>query len=183
MNRIRPLRYLAILASLPAFALLFWLTALLVSNLPGLLAIGVNVHGLSLASYAGDSAQRPAPLSLRVFQDAQQDAGGGPGASLLSGMPNPVAADPVLPTPTAVPLPTPTPLSLPTPKRLPLPTPTPLPLPRPPPLPLPTPTPTPSPPILPPVAMPPAAPSLLPLPLTSILPVPILPSLLPGLVK
>ena len=122
MNRIRPLRYLAILASLPVFALLFWMTALLVSNLPGLLAIGVNVHGLSLASYAGDTALRPAPLSLRVFQDAWQDAGGGPGASLLSGPSNPIAPPPVQPTPSHPASPTPAPSVLPSPLPLPIPT-------------------------------------------------------------
>jgi hypothetical protein len=174
VNRLRPLRYLAILASLPAFALLFWITALLVSNLPGLLAIGINVHGLSLASYAGDSSPRPAPLSLRVLQDAQQDAGGGPGASLLSGLSNPIAPAPVQPTPSHPASPTPAPS--PTPTALPLPTPTP---------PLPTPTPAPSLPILPPVATPTPAPSLLPLPLSSILPVPVplVPSVLPGVVN
>jgi outer membrane biosynthesis protein TonB len=163
MKRIRPMRYLAMLASLPLFALLFWMTAFLVSNLPGLLAIGINVHGLSLASYAGDSTQRPAPLSLRVFQDAQQDAGGR-GASSLSGTPNPTASGSVQPTPshpaspTPAPSPTPTPIPLATPTPIPLATPTPVPLPTPTPVPLPTPTP---------------APSLLPLPLSSILPVPL----------
>ena len=170
MNRIRPLRYLAILASLPVFALLFWMTALLVSNLPGLLAIGVNVHGLSLASYAGDTALRPAPLSLRVFQDAQQDAGGGPGASLLSGLSNPIAPGPVQPTPSHPASPTPAPSPMPT--ALPLPTPTPLPLPTPRPLPTPLPTAAPAPSVLP---------SPLPLPIPT-LPLPTVPpGLLPGL--
>jgi hypothetical protein len=59
VNRIRPPRYLAILALLPAFALVFWMTALLASNLASLLIVGVNVHGLSLASYAGDAGPRP----------------------------------------------------------------------------------------------------------------------------
>jgi hypothetical protein len=163
VKRIRPLRSLAILASLPVFALLFWMTALLVSNRPGLLAVGVN--GLSLANYAGDSGQRPAPLSLRVLQDAQQDAGGGPGASLALATPNPTPSGSVEPTPSHTASPTPAPS--PTPR----------------PLPLPTPTPTPGLPLLPPVATPTPTPGLLPLPLTSILPLPILPSLLPGLVK
>ena len=170
MNRIRPLRYLAMLASLPLFALLFWMTALLVSNLPGLLAIGINVHGLSLASYAGDTALRPAPLSLRVFQDAQQDAGGGPGASLLSGLSNPIAPAPVQPTPSHPASPTPAPS--PTPTALPLPTPTPIPLPTPRPLPTPLPTAAPAPSVLP---------SPLPLPIPT-LPLPTVPpGLLPGL--
>ena len=170
MNGIRPLGYLAILASLPVFALLFWMTALLVSNLPGLLAIGVNVHGLSLASYAGDTALRPAPLSLRVFQDAQQDAGGGPGASLLSGLSNPIAPGPVPPSASHPASPTPAPS--PTPTALPLPTPTPLPLPTPRPLPTPLPTAAPAPSVLP---------SPLPLPIPT-LPLPTVPpGLLPGL--
>ena len=165
MNRIRPLRYLAMLASLPLFALLFWITAFLLSNLPGLLAIGVNVHGLSLASYAGDTALRPAPLSLRVFQDAQQDAGG-PGASLLSGTPNPIASGSVHPTPSHPASPTPAPS--PTPTAVPLSTPTPLPLPTPTVLPTPLPTAAPT-------------PSVLPSPLPT-LPLPTVPpGLLPGL--
>jgi hypothetical protein len=180
VKRIHPLRYLAILAMFPAFALLFWMTAVLASTLPSLLMVGVNVHGLSLTSYAGDAAPR-APLSLRMFQDAQQDSGGAVaspvpatatpiGSSQGSPTASPTASPKPtpLPTPTPLPLPTPTPLPLPTPTPLPLPTPTPLPLPTPTPAPIPVPTPTPTP-----------APSLLPLPLPSILPLPpILPSVL-----
>ena len=179
MNRIRPPRHLAILALLPVFAFVFWMTALLASNLAGLLIVSVNVHGLSLASYAGDAGPRPAPLSLRIIEDARQDAGSvaiasrvltTPGAapsgsgqppapSLPTPTPRPTPTSaPTLPVPTPT-LPVPTPTPLPT---LPVPTPTPLPLPVPS-VPLPTPTPTPTP--------------LLPLPLP--LPLPILPSVLP----
>ena len=99
MRRIRPLRYLAILALFPAFALLFWITALVASNVLGLLTVGVNVHSLSLASYAADSAPRPAPLSFRVLEDAQQDAGGSPVRATASAVPS----GPGQPTP--IPLP------------------------------------------------------------------------------
>jgi len=128
VKRIHPLRSLAILASLPLFALLFWMTALLVSNVPDLLVVGVNVHGLSLASYAGDSAQRPAPVSLRVLGDAQQDASGG--APTAPAAPGPIPSGRVQPTPnhTASPTPSPSPtvgLPLPTPSPLPSPLPSP----------------------------------------------------------
>jgi hypothetical protein len=129
VKRSHPLRSLAILASLPLFALLFWMTALLVSNVPDLLVVGVNVHGLSLANYAGDSAQRPAPVSLRVLDDAQQDASGA-SASTVPATPSPIPSGRVQPTPshTASPTPSPSPtvgLPLPTPSPLPSPTPTP----------------------------------------------------------
>src|SRR5439155_26793389 len=74
MNRHRPLRSLAILALLPLLGVVFWLTAVVASSIPSLLVVDVNVHGLTLATYAGDSAQRVAPLSLRVLDDANQDA-------------------------------------------------------------------------------------------------------------
>ena len=180
MRRFRPLRYLAVLGLLPAFAMVFWMTALLASHVPGLLILGVNVHGLSLASYAAGSAPRPAPVSLRILQDSQQDAGGGIGASPLattrSQAPSPTATGlpAATPTPLRLPVPTPTPTPLPVP--LPTPKPTPPPVATPTPVPVPTPTPT-----LPPVPAPTATPGLLPLPLP--LPVPVLPSLLPGLLK
>src|SRR5438132_11154578 len=82
MNRNRPLRSLAILALLPLLGVVFWLTAVVASSIPSLLVVDVNVHGLTLATYAGDSAQRVAPLSLRVLDDANQDA-------LKPAMPNP----------------------------------------------------------------------------------------------
>jgi outer membrane biosynthesis protein TonB len=156
MRRLHPLRYLAVLGLLPAFAVVFWITSLLASHVPGLLVLGVNVHGLGLATYASESAGRPAPVSLRILTDAQQDAG----------VAQPTPSQTASPRPTA--LPVPAPLPLPTPTLVPLPTPAPLPVPTPTPIPIPAPTPTPTPGILP-----------VPAPL----PVPILPSLLPGLVK
>ncbi len=171
MKRFHPLRYLAVLGLLPAFALVFWMTALLASHVPGLAILGVNVHGLSLANYAADSAPRPAAVSLRVGQDAQQDAGGGTGAAQPttghSASPTPTGLPAPTPTPLLLPLPTPIPLPLPTPTPTPLPTLTPLATPTVGPLPVPTPTPTPTPtPLLP----------LPPLPA----PLPILPSVSPG---
>ena len=71
MNRHRPLRSLAILALLPLLGVVFWLTAVVASSIPSLLVVDVNVHGLTLATYAGDSAQRVAPLSLRVLDDSR----------------------------------------------------------------------------------------------------------------
>jgi carboxypeptidase family protein len=125
MNRHRPLRSLAILALLPLFGVVFWLTAVVASSIPNLLVVDVNVHGLTLATYAGDAEQRVAPLSLRVLDDANQDAAKvavafpTPGRSLATPKP---AASPS-PTPTPRPLPSP----LPTPSPLPGPTPTPTP--------------------------------------------------------
>ena len=130
MRLIHRLRPLAILALIPVFGMIFWLTALLASSIPNLLVVGVNVHGLSLATYAGTSTQRVAPLSLRVLEDAQRDATGrgAPGTPATpsatvparSPRPTPVA------TPTPRPTPSPTPgLPLPTPSPLPSPTPTP----------------------------------------------------------
>jgi len=125
MNRHRPLRRLAILALLPLFGVVFWLTAVVASSIPSMLVVDVNVHGLTLATYAGDSQQRVAPLSLRVLDDANQDATKAavptptPGRSLPT--PEPTASS--SPTPTPLPVPSP----LPTPSPLPSPTPTPTP--------------------------------------------------------
>src|SRR4029077_1657871 len=63
--RRRLIRRLGALALLPIFGLVFWTAATIASNLPGLIVVAVNVHGLGLASYAGDSGQRPAPLSIQ----------------------------------------------------------------------------------------------------------------------
>ena len=177
MNRIRLPRSLAILAALPGFALLFWITALLASNVAGLLVVAVNVHGLSLANYAGGAGPRHAPLALRLIDDARQDAASGVTASRVLAVPG--QPTPSLPAPTPRPTPTPVPtLPVPTPT-LPVPTPTPLPTPT---LPVPTPTPTPVPgPAPTPTPTPAPAPGILPLPLP--VPVPILPSLLPGVLK
>jgi len=116
--RRRLIRRLGALALLPIFGLVFWTAATIASSLPGLIVVAVNVHGLGLASYAGDSGQRPAPLSIQVLQDVQGDANGSRTSA-------PTAA----PAPTLVAAshpPTPTPLPVPTP---PIPTPTPTPAP------------------------------------------------------
>ena len=148
MKRYRPLRYLAILALFPAFATLFWLTALVTSNIASLLVVGVNVHGLSLTSYARDSGQGHAPLSLRMFQDAQQDSGGAAASPLDAGA-GPIPSSPAQPTPAQLPVPTPAPAPTPTPTPTPVPAPTPTPTPGILPLPRPLPTIAPLPPILP----------------------------------
>lgn len=114
--RRRLIRRLAALALLPLFGLVFWTAATIASSLPGLIVVAVNVHGLGLASYAGDSGQRPAPLSIQVLQDVQGDANGSrTGAPTAAPAPTPVAASHA-PTPTPLPVPT-----------LPIPTPTPTP--------------------------------------------------------
>ena len=122
MNRHRPLRSLAILTLLPLFGMVFWLTAVAASSIPGLLVVGVNVHGFTLATYAGGSDQRLGPLSLRVLDDANQDAtkasvpSPAPGRSSVT--PKPGASPTPIPTARPVPLPLPSPSS-------PLPSPTP----------------------------------------------------------
>lgn len=190
MKAVHLLRSLAGVLLLPLFALAFWATATLASNIAGMHVIAVNVHGLSRAG-DGAGSQRLAPLSLQLLQDvslAGVPAATGatdqptvptttvqptssPTAPRPAPTPTPLPIPTALPTPTALPLPTATALPAPTP----LPTPTALPattpLPTPAPTPLPTPTPTPLPRPLPP---------LLPLPSSLGLP-PILPSLLPGL--
>jgi hypothetical protein len=139
VNSIRR-RSLAILALLPGFAFVFWMTALLASNVSSLLILGANVHGLSLASYASDAAPRPAPLALRVIEDARQDAGAAATASPIPTAPSAAPSGAVKPTP-SVPAPTPSPTPTPT---IPLPTPSPVATPTPLPTPLPTLTPLPS---------------------------------------
>jgi len=120
--RRRLIRRLGALALLPLFGLVFWTAATIASSLPGLIVVAVNVHGLGLASYAGDSGQRPAPLSIQVLQDVQGDANGSrTAAPTAAPAPTPVAASHApTPTPTPVPVPVPT---------LPIPTPTPTPAP------------------------------------------------------
>jgi outer membrane biosynthesis protein TonB len=179
----RLVRSLGIVALLPLFGLVFWVAATIASSLPGLVALRVNVHGLGMVSYAGDSRQRPAPLSLeQLLADAAGDSNGS------RALPRPTTVATAVPTPTTTPRPTPTPLPIATPKPTPLPvptaTPTPLPVPTPKPTPLPTPAPTSVPTPTPgpiPVPTPTPTPGILPLPLP--VQVPILPSLLPGLLK
>jgi hypothetical protein len=121
-------RSLGLLAILFAFALVFWLTAVFMSSFPNTFAVAVNVHGLNLPG-SGNSSQRPAPLSLSVLGDAQQDAG-----AIDNSTPTP--------TPTAAPSRGPVAAPSPTPVRT---TPAPSPSPTATVLPLPLPTPTPSP--------------------------------------
>ncbi len=115
MNRHQPLRSLAILALLPIFGMVFWLTAVLASDIPGPLVVGVNVHGLTLATYAGGSDQRLGPLSLRVLDDANQDATKAslpsPAPARSSATPRPAASSSPTPTARPVPLPLPSPSS------------------------------------------------------------------------
>ena len=103
----RILRGIGTIAVLPLFGLVLWAAATVASNLPGLVAVAVNAHGLGLVSYAGTSRLRPAPLSGPLSHDAQRDAKGGRSWSAST------------PAPTA----TPTALSAPTPASLPLTTP------------------------------------------------------------
>lgn len=127
----RRLRGLAIgVILLPLLALVFWLTALIASNLPGLEVLSVNVHGLNVTGYAGDPGQRPAPLSLSVLSDAGQDASGAlptPTSTPSRPAPSPTAVAKPLPAPTPTPTPSPTPTPLPLPTVLPVVTATPIP--------------------------------------------------------
>src|SRR5438128_11127789 len=98
---IRTIRNLGIIALLPLFGLVFWEAATVASSVLGVDAIGVNVHGLDLASYAGDLTARPAPISDRLFLDAQDDVTGERGAAALT-------TNPALPANSAAPTPAPT---------------------------------------------------------------------------
>ena len=108
-------------ALLLAIGLLFWITAVVTSGLPDTLAVAVNVHGLNVNPAGPTGAQRPAPMSLSVLADAQQDSATAPGSS-----PAPVVRPTAAPTPAPRPTPAPTalPTLLPTPSLTPLPTPT-----------------------------------------------------------
>jgi len=129
------LRCLGIVAILSAFALVFWLTAVVLSSFPSTSVVAVNVHGLDLPGY-GDSNQHPAPLSLSVLGDAHQDALT-TGASTPAAEPSraPVVAPSAAPAPSA-PKPLPTLGPTPSPSVVPLPLPT---------TPVTSPTPTPAP--------------------------------------
>ena len=113
------------LALVPLFGVLFWITALAASTIPSLLVLGVNVHGLSLARYAGDPAQHLAPLSQQVVKDLQRGAqgGNGPGPTPATNArpSDPWSSPSSSPSPTPLPLPSVTPL----PSILPTATPTP----------------------------------------------------------
>lgn len=110
--RSRLIRCLSTLALLPLFGLVFWAAATVASSLPGLIVVGVNVHGLGVASYAAGSTQRPAPLSIQVLQDAQGDASGHTASTAPT---TPPAPTPVAPSRAATPPPSPTPTPAPTP--------------------------------------------------------------------
>lgn len=149
---------------IPIFGGIFWATALLASTVPGLLVLGVNVHGLGIASYAGDAGGSLAPLSPKILYDVNQDtsqkpastASAGPGSfagnypggsSTVKPSETPAGASTPGPSPTPTPTPagaaSPTPAASPSPSVLPLPTVTPLPSVLPTPSATPTPTPTP----------------------------------------
>jgi Carboxypeptidase regulatory-like domain/CarboxypepD_reg-like domain len=112
----RVLRGVGVLALLPLFGLVFWVAATVASGFPGLVAVAVNVHSLGLPSYAADSSQRPAPLSLQVLQDAYGDAS----RALISST---QVVGSHAPTPSPSPLPVPIPLPFPTPTPAPTPAP------------------------------------------------------------
>jgi hypothetical protein len=117
-NRMR--RAVGAAAIILALAFVFWITAVITSQLPQTFVVAVNVHGLDINPGAG-STQRPAPLSLSVLADAQQD--GSAPTSAPAGTPSPTRAVPT-PTPRQSPTPTSSPTPSPSPS-LPVPTPTP----------------------------------------------------------
>ena len=124
---------------IPIFGGIFWATALLASTVPGLLVLGVNVHGLGIASYAGDAGGSLAPLSPRILYDVNQDTSpkAAPTASPVPGSPaggfpqgsgtaTPSQTPATAPTPALTPSPSPSVLALPPlPSVVPTPSPTP----------------------------------------------------------
>jgi len=129
VNQPRRYRILGVLLMLPAISLLFWITAMLASSMPGTVAFAVNVHGLNMTTDGAPSNLRPAPLSLSVLEDARLDAPSPTPAPTArpSSTPHPSpaatpapAASPTAPTlgptPPLIPVATPTlPVTLPTP--------------------------------------------------------------------
>jgi hypothetical protein len=117
--RSRPrLRWIGFLAIVPILALVFWLTAVLVSTFPKATAVAVNVHSLTLSSFGGNSGQRPAPLSLSLLTDAREDASPATIPTVTASpsptrrptpKPTPVASASPSPSATGSPLPIPTP--------------------------------------------------------------------------
>jgi hypothetical protein len=91
---------------IPIFGGVFWVTALIASTIPGLLVLGVNVHGLGTASYAGDPGVAIAPLSQQILNDVGRDTGT---VATPTASPAPVAGPSPEPSPTPVPSATPTP--------------------------------------------------------------------------
>jgi hypothetical protein len=119
-------RGLLVLLALAMFSLLFWFTATLVSRVPRIQVVSVNVHGLTLAGRSDESQPALAPLSLAVLDQALQDAS----PAVATAAPSPSGSRlPISPAPT--PKPTPSASSSPSP----FPTPT---------LPATSPTPTPA---------------------------------------
>jgi hypothetical protein len=119
---------------IPLFGGIFWATALFASSVPALLVLGVNVHGLRIANYAGDPGGSLAPLSTKILSDVSQDTSNRSAlASTTAG--SAATASPTAPTPRPTPRPTPAPIPVPTvpplPSILPTPSPTPVPAPTP----------------------------------------------------
>jgi hypothetical protein len=143
-----------------------WLVTALAARGSDLALLYVDVRALNLTSYGGPRIE-PAPLSLRVVEDARRDAilydspspsrgeGQGGGAAATEPSAAPTASRSASPSSSPSPSPSPTLIPLPAPTILPtlLATPTP------------TPTPSPSPSIVPSIV-----PSILPTPVASILP-------------
>ena len=90
MNRHRPLRSLAILALLPLFGMVFWLTAAVASSIPGLLVVGVirEAHPLEEARIPiaeRDLTAMPArQLSRAIRADTLYSWQKAPGRSVLA---------------------------------------------------------------------------------------------------
>ena len=104
-------RMLGFLLAVPALGLLFWLTSMVASSWPPATLLNVNVHGLTSTFDSGNHL-RPAPLSLSVLVDAEQDANpSAPAAPTPTPTPTrrPVATPTATPRPTAAPTPTATP--------------------------------------------------------------------------
>ncbi len=111
------------MALIPLLGVLFWLAAIAASTIPSLLVLGVTVHGLRLASYAGDPVHHVAPLSQRVVQNLQR---GSTGPSPTPATPAPDLRTTPSPSPTVLPIPTPSATPVATPSTKPLPSPLPL---------------------------------------------------------
>ncbi|HEX9097273.1 MAG TPA: carboxypeptidase regulatory-like domain-containing protein [Candidatus Dormibacteraeota bacterium] len=117
-------------ALVPLFAVLFWIAAVVASTIPSVLVLGINVHGLSLASYAGDPMQHVTPLSQRVVHELGQGSNGLSPVPATTGSPSdPRPAPSRIPAPIATPTPSESPLA--TPSTNPMPTALPLPAPSP----------------------------------------------------
>jgi hypothetical protein len=99
-------RGLLVLLALASFGLLFWFTAAMVSRMPQLQVVNVNVHGLTLAGRP-DEPQALAPLSLALLDQAQQDAAPATPATTPGGS---RVVTPPAPKPTTSPSSTPIPL-------------------------------------------------------------------------